>query len=50
MKEYLYGICKYYQDDKGYFNYDPDNKCPDCGHIINNDRIANAKYLGIVCC
>lgn len=47
--KYNYGICNMYEDSAGKFNYDEDNVCDHCGHIINSERIPQAILIGIVC-
>ena len=47
---YLYCNCDYYRDLNGFFYYDEKNVCPYCGHIIGQERIENAAYLGSICC
>lgn len=50
MVSYNYGICDAYKDANGRFYYDANNKCQDCGHTINEERIKTAKHIGVVCC
>lgn len=45
---YNYGICNMYKDKDGQFNYDEDNVCDKCGHIINSERIHQAILIGVI--
>lgn len=43
----LYHFGDSYFDNKGWFQTDVNNaKCSNCGHLINSERIPNAKYAG----
>lgn len=50
LKSFCYGACtKLYEDENGEFDIDHRNVCDQCGHVINSERIENAKYIGSCC-
>lgn len=44
-----HGITKIFEDEEGSFWYEPLNKCDKCGHIVNSERLPNAKPTGVIC-